>query len=388
MNLSFLVGLEFHRVLSFEKLFCKCRFEPSLESEEFFEVEYPKHELTHKFYYNNQYCRYEKEESFPLFNEKHLKKACELALLFGAKILPEVVFCRKLILDNSIPKGYQLSGLIATGGKIKLSDNTEVLISQIYLEEDSCTKNKKNLYEVSRCGLPLIEITTKACFLTEVQVIELIKKTEDLLNTFQNIPIKSGMIRFDLNISRNSKESRVEFKGCDSSDFKGWLYSHYETLNETSTRKLDYNHKSSYFLRHISNSDRLWPESELPFFSTLKRLTSLCKKKLKYVSVNLKFKNRIHSKRFVKTCGFKALEVEPMKLYMLYQKTKSFKALKLYLNETENYHSLMEQKNEKCLSFQQCLDLYQQYSLEKKTNFFKEYRYKIPRSFSLWLNSK
>ena len=213
MNNS-LIGVEYHRELSADKLFCRCHYTKDSKNEELFYVMDTKSEKINTYCYNSRiYCDYEKDEKPPLINSKIVKKACQIVKQFpGAKIVDNLVFMRKEILDGSLPSGYQISGLLATGGNVVVGSKT-IAIKAFYLQQDSSTK-KDQSYDVGRLGVPLLQITTEKDNLTPEETVELLKNIEQTVNFKKNLPKGANVIRQDLNISTPG-HPRVEIKGVD-----------------------------------------------------------------------------------------------------------------------------------------------------------------------------
>ena len=57
-----ITGIEFHRLISLEKLFCKCRYLKSQDRSEYKEFVSCYNKLAHKYYTSKYYCEYEREE--------------------------------------------------------------------------------------------------------------------------------------------------------------------------------------------------------------------------------------------------------------------------------------------------------------------------------------
>lgn len=208
-----LVGIEYHRVLSYDKLFCKCRYLPLNQNLRRFQVRIS--EKIHNFLTNDNYCEYQQQQIPAEINEKILKIATgALHQIPELEILKEILFCRKQILDGSLVTGFQKSAIIAHGGYILLKNSKKVQIDKIYLEQDSAAKVKGE-YFVGRMGLPLLEVTTKPQELNFNQLIELLQQVEKLLNWKFNLPISPFTRRQDINLSI-AGHPKVEYKGVSS----------------------------------------------------------------------------------------------------------------------------------------------------------------------------
>ena len=219
-------GLEVHQQLDCGKLFCNCdnlesgsnqTFSRTLHatSSEMGSIDVAAQaEGIRKFTYHNRSCNclvYTDEEPPRGPNEDAIRIAVQFAKLAGAKIIEEVQFMRKVVVDGSNTSGFQRTGLIAVGGQIEY-EGGKLELDQICLEEDSCRHGEnKDEYLLDRLGIPLLEVTTKPQ----------LKKPEDVQNAARALGrllracrVKRGLgtIRQDVNISINNGQ-RVELKG-------------------------------------------------------------------------------------------------------------------------------------------------------------------------------
>ena len=219
-------GLEIHQQLNCGKLFCNCdtsdigkdllfRRKLHATSSEMGEVDIAaKTEQIKLFTYYNKSCNcliYADEEPPRGPNEDAVRIALQFAKLVGAKVVEEMHFMRKVVVDGSNTSGFQRTGLIATGGKIEY--NGKILeLDQLCLEEDSCRHGDENHeYLLDRLGIPLLEITTKPQLNDSKDVQSAAKAIGRLLRAC-NVRRGLGTIRQDVNVSVNNGQ-RVELKG-------------------------------------------------------------------------------------------------------------------------------------------------------------------------------
>ena len=219
-------GLEIHQQLNSGKLFCNCDindngknllFKRKLHatSSEMGEIDVAaKTEQIQLFTYYNKSCNcliYADEEPPRGPNEDAVRIALQFAKLVGAKVVEEVHFMRKVVVDGSNTSGFQRTGLIATGGKIEY-DGKILELDQLCLEEDSCRHGDENHeYLLDRLGIPLLEITTKPQLNDSKDVQSAAKAIGRLLRAC-NVRRGLGTIRQDVNVSVNNGQ-RVELKG-------------------------------------------------------------------------------------------------------------------------------------------------------------------------------
>jgi len=219
-------GLEIHQQLNSGKLFCNCdtndngkdllfRRKLHATSSEMGEVDIAaKTEQIKLFTYYNKSCNcliYADEEPPRGPNEDAVRIALQFAKLVGAKVVEEMHFMRKVVVDGSNTSGFQRTGLIATGGEIEY--NGKILeLDQLCLEEDSCRHGDENHeYLLDRLGIPLLEITTKPQLNDSKDVQSAAKAIGRLLRAC-NVRRGLGTIRQDVNVSVNNGQ-RVELKG-------------------------------------------------------------------------------------------------------------------------------------------------------------------------------
>ncbi len=219
-------GLEIHQQLNSGKLFCNCdsndsgkdlQFKRKLyaTSSELGDVDIAaKTEQIKLFTYYNKSCNclvYTDEEPPRGPNKDAVKIALQFAKLVGAKVVEEMHFMRKVVVDGSNTSGFQRTGLIATGGKIEYGDKI-LELDQLCLEEDSCRHGEENHeYLLDRLGIPLLEITTKPQLNDSKDVQKAAKAIGRLLRAC-NVKRGLGTIRQDVNVSINNGQ-RVELKG-------------------------------------------------------------------------------------------------------------------------------------------------------------------------------
>jgi len=228
-KLGLKIGLEIHQQIDTSKLFCEC---PSQLVDEYdYEiirglrptqselgdvdraaVEEAKKKLRFKYQVTENNCLVETDEEPP---HKPNRNAIDVVLMFSkminAKILDEIHFMRKIVIDGSNISGFQRTALVAMDGKI---DN--VPIQTVCLEEDAARKisTEKDfvVYRLDRLGIPLIEIATSPDIKTPGQAKEVAEKIGAMLRATKKVKRGIGTIRQDLNVSIKNGE-RVEIKG-------------------------------------------------------------------------------------------------------------------------------------------------------------------------------
>src|SRR3989344_2583951 len=171
-------GLEIHRRLDTNKLFCNCS---SLtkeqanqevirtltavagELEEFDPAALHEKIRDRTFLYKiypNESCLVELDDEPPHeTNPQALKTSLEVALLLKAEIPKELHVMRKTVIDGSNTSGFQRTAIVGLNGKLDASFGT-VRIDTLAVEEESAQilepNNGKIVYGLNRLGIPLI----------------------------------------------------------------------------------------------------------------------------------------------------------------------------------------------------------------------------------------
>ncbi|MBI3033245.1 Glu-tRNA(Gln) amidotransferase subunit GatE [Candidatus Woesearchaeota archaeon] len=234
-QLGLISGIEIHQQLEGNKLFCACPTEiidaqpdaivervlRAVEGETGeIDIAASHEQKKQKYYryhlYHKNTCLVEIDEEPPHPVNKTALKTCLIAAkLLDAKVVDEIQFMRKTVIDGSNVSGFQRTALVATDGFIETSFG-KVSIPTICLEEDSAKIIEKHtdyaVYNLSRLGIPLIEIATAPDMHSPEQVKEVAEKIGMLLRATNAVKRGLGTIRQDLNIS---------IKGCPRVEIKG-----------------------------------------------------------------------------------------------------------------------------------------------------------------------
>ncbi len=232
-KIGFKAGLEIHQQLDTHKLFCKCESVLTDDVDYSFDrflrptqcelgdvdkaalAEARKNRFFHYSASNRSTCLVEADEEPPHdVNPEAVDICLTIAILTNARIVDEIHFMRKIVIDGSNTGGFQRTGLIAVDGKIK-----DVGIQTIALEEDAARKlgEKGRIvhYGLDRLGIPLIEIATDPDIKNPLHAREVAERIGMLLQATGRVKRGLGTIRQDLNISIKNG-ARVEIKGIQS----------------------------------------------------------------------------------------------------------------------------------------------------------------------------
>ncbi len=233
-KLGLKVGLEIHQQLDTNKLFCKCPSElvdekgrevlrnlrpVASELGEFDQAAIMEAAKGLKFRYQSpgkSSCLVELDEEPPEGpNEKAVEVALKMALFMKAKVLDEIQFMRKIVIDGSNTAGFQRTSLLAVDGTLEVNDK-EIGIPSICLEEDAARsideKDGVKTYRLDRLGIPLVEIVTSPVIESPEEAKTVAQTIGGLLRATRMVKRGLGTIREDVNISI-TKGARVEIKG-------------------------------------------------------------------------------------------------------------------------------------------------------------------------------
>ena len=293
-KLNFKCGIEIHQQLDTHKLFCNC---PSLirddkpdiivkrrlrasagESGEvdaaaLHEVKKEKQFIYQA--YSDTTCLVELDEEPPHdVNKEALEITLQVALMLNAKVVDKICFMRKTVVDGSNTAGFQRTALIAADGFIETSKG-KVRIDTICLEEEAAKivkrSEKEDTYNLSRLGIPLVEIATAPDIKDPEHCMETAKKLGMILRSTNRVKRGLGTISQDVNLSINGK-SRVEIKGFQDlrnmpKIIENEVKRHLKLLEKGQELKKEVRKAnkdlSTSFMRPMPGSARMYPETDI-----------------------------------------------------------------------------------------------------------------------------
>lgn len=298
---GFKCGLEVHQQIESHKLFCSC---PSLVNDEHeadisFErrlraaagetgvvdqaaaYEMQKGKLFVYEACSSSSCLVEFDEEPPHpVNMYALKVALEVSLLLHAKIVDEIYFMRKTVVDGSNVSGFQRTALIAMNGYIDTSQG-RVSISSICLEEEAAKKIEGHehvvKYRLDRLGVALVEIATDASIKDPEHAKEVASILGMILRSTGKVKRGLGTIRQDVNLSI-AGHPRVEIKGFQELRYMPKVIEQ-EVKRQIQETKKGIAHVrkanpdgSSTYLRPMPGAARMYPETDIPAILVTKEL--------------------------------------------------------------------------------------------------------------------
>ncbi len=299
-KINFKCGLEIHQQIEGLKLFCDChaiikdedKIKPDFEFKRKLRVsagEAGKVDIAalaeqakgKEFVYQGYHdanCLVELDEEPPHeVNKEALETALKVALLLHAQPVDEIQVMRKIVVDGSNVSGFQRTALIATHGWIDTSEG-RIRIPTICLEEESAKvvqrTAKQDIYNISRLGIPLIEIATEADIKSPAGAQEAATKIGMIVRSVKGVKRGIGTIRQDVNISVKNT-SRVEIKGFQEIEtIQKVIEKEAERrlkiiesgkMPEAEVRKAEKDGTTT-FLRPMPGADRMYPETDVPTF--------------------------------------------------------------------------------------------------------------------------
>ena len=236
-KLGLKAGLEIHRQLDVKtKLFCNCpavirddtpdvllhrKLRASAGETGKIDAAAAYEQMRDKYFvyrgYNDAVCAVEMdEEPVHEMNSEALKTGLQISLLLKAKPVYGTVVMRKIVIDGSNTTGFQRTSLIAQNGFVEMLSG-KVRIKNVCLEEDSAKiverSGDHDVYNLSRLGIPLIEIATEADIKDPEQLREVAEYLGMVLRSTKKVKRGLGTIRQDVNVSIKGG-ARVEIKGA------------------------------------------------------------------------------------------------------------------------------------------------------------------------------
>lgn len=165
-------------------------------------------------------CLVETDEQPPKpVNRKALHTALQICKLLGCKVLDEIHFMRKTVIDGSAVSGFQRTAFVGMNGYINTSLGN-IAVKSVSLEEDSAVPlaapNGGIEYRLDRLGIPLVEIATSSDIKSPEHAKEVAEELGALLRS-TDVVRGIGSIRQDINISIENG-ARIELKGFQELD--------------------------------------------------------------------------------------------------------------------------------------------------------------------------
>lgn len=241
-QVGLMCGIEIHQQLDTNKLFCNCKSKiitdkkpdaeitrelkaSAGETGELDKAALHEQQKEKKYVYqvfNEACCLVELDEEPPHdMNKEALELVLQVSKILDAKIVDQVQIMRKTVVDGSNTSGFQRTSFVAGCGVLETTEG-KIGIPTICIEEDAAQIVERHpdhdIYNLSRLGIPLIEIATDPDIKTPEQCREAAEKIGMILRSTGKVKRGIGTIRQDINISIKGGV-RVELKGVQ--DLRG-----------------------------------------------------------------------------------------------------------------------------------------------------------------------
>ncbi len=156
------------------------------------------------------------EEPVRQISSEALDVGLQVALLLKAQSVDCAQVMRKTVVDGSNTSGFQRTVLIARNGEMEINGR-RISIPTICLEEESAKISERSTgqdtYNLSRLGIPLVEIATGADLKSPQDVKDAAEYLGMVLRSTGKVKRGLGTIRQDVNVSIK-EGARVEIKGA------------------------------------------------------------------------------------------------------------------------------------------------------------------------------
>ena len=166
----------------------------------------------------------------PVLNKKGVESTLRAALAVDGEIMPRSRFLRKNYFYPDLPKGYQISQYqshsedpLSVGGRIEIEvdgGKKTIRLIRIHMEEDAgksvheeaYVAEDESLFDVNRCGVPLIEIVSEPDLRTPEEAYAYLVKLRQILIYLGVCEgnMEEGNVRTDANVSiRYEKDGQM-----------------------------------------------------------------------------------------------------------------------------------------------------------------------------------
>lgn len=254
--------------------------------------------------------------ALPRLNQKVLNYAIRTALALSCEVTRESRFDRKNYFYPDLPKGYQISQLYAPIGRngfmdINVSDEhgafltrKKIRIHELHMEDDAGKlvhdeANARTLIDLSRCGVPLLEIVTEPDFRTSEEVVSFLEQLRTMLKFIgvSDCKMQEGSLRADVNLSvrpmgdtalgtrtemKNLSSFRAVSKAIEFEASRQWNIVCEGGAIDRETRRWDEEKEASFAMRKKEDAAeyKYFPEPDLPVLRVSDQMMEEVRKEL------------------------------------------------------------------------------------------------------------
>ena len=171
--------------------------------------------------------------SLPVLNRAAVEMAVRMGLALGCRINAKSIFARKHYFYPDLPKAYQISQYelpICEAGALPVAvegRESVIGVTRVHIEEDAGKlihdQDVDSLFDVNRCGTPLIEIVSEPDMRSPAQAYAYLIGLKQILEYLRicDCNMEEGSLRCDANISLRPKGetklgTKTEIKNMNS----------------------------------------------------------------------------------------------------------------------------------------------------------------------------
>lgn len=231
--------------------------------------------------------------ALPRLNKKVLDYAIMTSLALNCEVERKSRFDRKNYFYPDLPKGYQISQLYSPIGRngyleIEKPEKKRIRIHELHMEDDAGklihndTDNSTSI-DLSRCGVPLLEIVTEPDFRSAEEVVAFLEDLRTMLKALgvSDCKMQEGSLRADVNLSvrvteeeelgtrtemKNLSSFRAVSKAIEFEAARQWEIVRNGGIIERETRRWDEEKEQSLSMRKKEDAAeyKYFPEPDIP----------------------------------------------------------------------------------------------------------------------------
>ena len=231
--------------------------------------------------------------ALPLLNKKVLDYAIMTSLALNCEVERKSRFDRKNYFYPDLPKGYQISQLYSPIGRngyleIEKPEKKRIRIHELHMEDDAGKLihndiDDRTSIDLSRCGVPLLEIVTEPDFRSEEEVVSFLEALRTMLKALgvSDCKMQEGSLRADVNLSvraigeealgtrtemKNLSSFRAVSKAIEFEAARQWEIVRNGGIIERETRRWDEEKEQSLSMRKKEDAAeyKYFPEPDIP----------------------------------------------------------------------------------------------------------------------------